>query len=67
MEYLKQTSEQLCLRTKVGQGRKPILAEAHLNIVKKAIEEERQRLSQARQIIENNIGKKMSNETLTRF
>jgi len=55
------------LKTKAGQGRKPILGEEHLSIVKAAIEQERQRLSQARQIIENNIDKKMSNETLTRF
>lgn len=32
-----------------------------------AVEQERQRLSQARKIVEENIGKKMSNETLTRF
>lgn len=55
------------LRTKPGQGRKPILEEEHLSIVRAAVEQERQRLSQARQIIEENIGKKMSNETLTRF
>lgn len=55
------------LRTKPGQGRKPILEEAHLSIVRAAVEQERQRLSQARQIVEENIGKKMSNETLTRF
>lgn len=55
------------LRTKQGQGRKPILEEAHLSIVRAAVEQERQRLSQARQIVEENIGKKMSNETLTRF
>lgn len=55
------------LRTKPGQGRKPLLEEGHLSIVRAAVEQERQRLSQARQIIEENIGKKMSNETLTRF
>lgn len=55
------------LRSKSGQGRKPILEEKHLSMVRAAVEQERQRLSQARQIIEENIGKKMSNETLTRF
>ena len=55
------------LKTKPGQGRKPILEEAHLGIVRAVVEQERQRLSQARQIIEENIGKKMSNMTLTRF
>ena len=55
------------LKTKKGQGRKPILGEEHLSIVRKAVEQERQRLSQARQIVEENIGRKMSDDTLTRF
>lgn len=55
------------LDTKPGQGRPRILEDQHLRIVRAAVEEERQRLSRARQIIEENIGKKMSNETLTRF
>ena len=55
------------LRTKAGQGRKPILESEHLSIVRSAVEQERQRLSQARKIVEENIGRKMSNETLTRF
>jgi len=55
------------LQTRSGQGRKPILTEEHLSIVRAAVEQERQRLSQARKIIEENTGKKMSNETLTRF
>jgi transposase len=55
------------LKTKGGQGRKPILKEKHLSIVRAAVEQERQRLSQARQIVEENIGRKMSNDTLTRF
>jgi transposase len=37
------------LRTKPGQGRKPILEEEHLSIVRAAVGQERQRLSQARQ------------------
>lgn len=55
------------LLTKSGQGRPAILAEEHVLIVRAAVEKERQRLSQARQIVEAHIGKKMSNETLTRF
>ena len=62
-----QTSGILGLHTKTGQGRPPILQEEHLEIVRAAVEQERQRLSQARQIVEENIGKKMSNETLTHF
>jgi len=55
------------LETKPGRGRKPILKEEHLPIVKAAIEQERQRLSQAQKIVEDSIGKPMSKETLTRF
>jgi transposase len=55
------------LQTRKGQGRKPILEQAHLSIVRAAVQQERQRLSQAQQIIEQHIGKKMSRETLTRF
>ena len=55
------------LKTKLGQGRKPILEEAHLSMVRAAVEQERQRLSQARQIVEENIGREMSSVTLTRF
>jgi transcriptional regulator GlxA family with amidase domain len=36
-------------------------------VVKAAVQQERQRLSQAQQIIEANIGKQMSRQTLTRF
>ena len=36
------------LRTRLGQGRKPILEEAHLSTVRAAVGQERQRLSQAR-------------------
>ena len=55
------------LKTKPGRGRKPILQEEHLSIVKAAIEQERQRLSQAQKIIEGSIGRPMSKETLSRF
>ena len=55
------------LETRQGQGRKPVLTQAHTAIVRAAVEQERQRLSQAQQIIEKNTGKTMSRETLTRF
>lgn len=55
------------LQTKKGQGRKPILEEEHLSMVRAAVQQERQRLSQARKMVEDNIGKKMSGQTLTRF
>lgn len=55
------------LVTKAGQGRKPILTNQHESIVRKAVQEERQRLSQAKKIIEENIGRSMSQATLTRF
>lgn len=55
------------LHIKEGQGRKPILEEEHYNIVRAAVEQERQRLEQAKKIVEDNIGKKMSASTLTRF
>lgn len=55
------------LQTKAGRGRKPILQEAHLAMVRAAVAAERQRLSQAQQIIEENVGRKMSRKTLSRF
>jgi len=55
------------LVTKAGQGRKSILTDKHEGMVRKAVQEERQRLSQAQKIIEENIGRSMSRATLTRF
>lgn len=55
------------LLTQKGQGRKPILEEQHLSIVRAAVEQERQRLQKARQIIESDVGKPLSQSTLTRF
>jgi transposase len=55
------------LKTSAGQGRKPILEATHLSAVRAAVEQERQRLSQAQTILENTIGKKMSQQTLIRF
>ena len=48
------------LLTQKGQGRKPILEEQHLSIVRAAVEQERQRLQKARQIIEFDLGKPLS-------
>ena len=55
------------LKTREGRGRKPILTQQHLTVVKQAVQQERQRLSQAQKIIEHTIGKSVSKETLTRF
>ena len=55
------------LKTKGRQGKKPILQEEHLSIVWESVEQERQRLSQARQIVAENIGRNMNNDTLTLF
>lgn len=55
------------LKTRAGKGRNPILKEEHLALVRIAVEEERQRLRKAQKIVEENIGKKMSGKTLTRF
>jgi transposase len=51
-----------------GQGRKPILdIDQHKEIVKNAVKEERQRLSQAKRIIEEQTGKEFDLKTLKRF
>lgn len=55
------------LSTKEGRGRKPILSAAHLSMVKAAVEQERQRLSQAQLLVEQSSGKTMSKRTLSRF
>lgn len=55
------------LQTKAGRGRKPILTYEDLPVVKAAIEQERQRLTQAQHLLEQQTGKRMSKETLTRF
>lgn len=55
------------LHTKEGQGRKAILQEEHCVIVRAAVEQERQRLEQAKKIIEAHVGRPMSSSTLTRF
>ena len=56
------------LKTIPEQGRKPILEQARsLSLVRAAVEQERQRLSQAQKMIENTMGKKISQQTLIRF
>lgn len=55
------------LQTREGQGRKPILTGEDLPLVQKAVAAERQRLSQAKEILETESGKRLSHKTLTRF
>jgi transposase len=55
------------LETRAVQGRKPLLKQEHLGVVKAAVQQQGQPLSQAQQIIEANMGKQMSRRTLTRF
>lgn len=62
-----ETSGMEGLQTKEGRGRKPVLTADHLPMVRAAVQAERQRLSQARIIIETNSGKAMSRSTLSRF
>jgi transposase len=56
------------LKTKGGRGRKQILnLETDAATVRKAIEQERQRLSQAKQVLEGELNKQFSSKTLRRF
>ena len=56
------------LETKPGSGRKPVLDPARdLEQVRKAVAEERQRLSQAKLLLEQQLGKDFSLKTLRRF
>ena len=55
------------LQTKPGRGRKPILAEEAKAVVREAVKQERQRLSQAKRIMETELDKQFSLPTLTRF
>ena len=54
------------LQTKAGRGRKAILSRDDLPVVRAAVQQERQRLSQAHPIIEQTTGKRMSRQTLPR-
>lgn len=56
------------LKTKPGRGRKPILdADKDLLAVREALRQERQRLKQAKDLVENQLGKSFSTKTLKRF
>ena len=56
------------LKTKPGRGRKPIIDPVKdAEKVRKAVQLERQRLSQAKHLLEIELGKKFSLKTLKRF
>jgi transposase len=56
------------LKTKPGRGRKPIIdPEKDAEKVRKAVEQERQRLSQAKHLLETELDKEFSLKTLKRF
>ncbi len=56
------------LKTKPGRGRKPIIdPEKDAEKVRKAVQQERQRLSQAKHLLETELGKSFSLKTLKRF
>ncbi|MCC9135110.1 helix-turn-helix domain-containing protein [Pontibacter silvestris] len=56
------------LRVKPGRGRKQVLdPEADKEKVRQAVEKERQRLKQAKLILEQDLGKQFSLKTLKRF
>ena len=56
------------LKNKPGQGRKAILdPTSEKEKVAEAVKAERQRLSQAKSILEKNLGKRFSKRTLQRF
>lgn len=56
------------LITKPGRGRKPVLdQEQDATKIRQAVQQERQRLSQAKQILEEELDKEFSLKTLKRF
>ena len=56
------------LHTKAGRGRKPILdGETDRERICNAVKEERQRLGQAKALLEAELGKQFSQKTLRRF
>jgi transposase len=56
------------LKTKKGQGRKPILDKTKDEaIIKATVQKERQRLKKAKEILENELDKSFSLKTLQRF
>lgn len=55
------------LKTKSGSGRKPIIDSSDEEIIRRAIEEDRQSVSKAREAWQNATGKEASDATLKRF
>lgn len=55
------------LKTKPGSGRKPVIDSSDEEIIRKAIEEDRQSVSKAREAWQNATGKEASDATLKRF
>jgi len=55
------------LKTQPGRGRKPIIGITDEDIIRKAIEEDRQSVSKARETWQNATGKKAGDATLKRF
>jgi len=55
------------LKNRPGQGRKPILKEEEKEKIAKAVKEDRQRLDQAKLILEEELNKQFSKRTLQRF
>ena len=58
----------LALQTKPGRGRKALLhKETDADLVRRTVQQERQRLSQAKSQLEQQLGRPMSLKTLQRF
>lgn len=66
-EYDYPTKGLKCMLNKGGQGRKPVLTDADTEVVRKAVEEERQKLSSAKLIIVENKGIALSDYQLKAF
>lgn len=55
------------LRDKSGRGRKPILGDEDLSIIKERVQENAQRLKIAREKLKAELGREFSTKTLKRF
>ena len=55
------------LRDKAGRGRKPILRDEDLSIIKEKVQENAQRLKIAREKLKAELGREFSTKTLKRF
>jgi len=55
------------LGTKAGRGRKPILCEGDGAKISETVRQERQRLGQAKEILQKELDKNFSLKTLKRF